>query len=364
MSGSVRPVEDKDIGQIADLHERLLGKREDHSSASLRNSLKTLIFENPWRSPSIPSLVYEQADGSLSGFLGVVPRPMIFNGRKVTAAISHSFMVEPGSRSSLAAIKLIRTFLAGPQDLSMAEGNNVTRKIWEGMGSSTSLIYSLSWTRPLQPARYMLSALQRRGMPAVLATPLQYLCGWIDRSSIAHRGPFKLAEPRLTSEQLDADSLCSNLAHLCTGPRLLPDYDPVSLSWLLENMQRKINGQPIRKVLLRNESQEIVGWYLYCQTVSGAWKVIQLVATEHSINDVLDHLFYQARKDGVSAISGYMAPPFFQALASRDCLFRHDGATAWMLFHSRDREISDAFHQGRVFVSRLDGEWWIGFLLE
>jgi len=364
MSGSVRPVEEKDIAQIASLHERLLGKREDNSSTSLRNSLKSIVLDNPWRSPSIPSLVYEQADGSLTGFLGVVPRPMLFNGRKVTAAISHSFMVEPGSRSSLAAIKLIKTYLAGPQDLSLAEGNNVTRKIWEGMGSSTSLLYSLSWTRPLQPTQYVLAALQRRGMPALLASPLQYLCRWIDKSAIAHRGPFKLAEPRLADEQLDADTICSNLTSLCTGLKLLPDYEQNSLSWLLENMQQKINGQQIRKVLLRNERREIVGWYLYCQTVSGACKVIQLVATEQSLNDVLDHLFYQARKDGVVAISGYMAPQFFQALATRDCLFRHDGATAWMLFHSRDREITDAFHQGRVFVSRLDGEWWIGFLLE
>lgn len=361
--GTIRAVEDSDITQIADMHERLLGKRPDNSASTFRDSLETVIFKNHWRNPAIPSLVYEESDGRLTGFLGVVPRPMSINGRKITAAIGHSFLVEPGTRSSLAGIRLIKTFLSGPQDLSLAEGNNVTRKIWEGMGSSTSLLYSLSWTRPLQPTQYVVSALKRRGMPSLLTAPLQHVGRLIDSTVIARRGPFKLAKPSLTGEELDLQTVCKNLQRICPGQSLLPEYAEESMAWLLAKMEQK-SGQGIRKVLLRNEHQQIVGWYLYCRTISGAWKVLQMVAAEKAEMEVLDHLFYQARQDGVVAISGFMIPQFFQALALRDCLFRHDGASAWMLFHSRDQEILEAFHRGRAFMSRLDGEWWIGFLIE
>jgi hypothetical protein len=129
-------------------------------------------------------------------------------------------------------------------------------------------------------------------------------------------------------------------------------------------LEQKAKRQGIRKVLLRNTDQEIIGWYLYGLTATGAWKVIQMVAKQDSVNNVLDHLFYQARQDGAVAISGFMEPRFFQALATRDCLFRHDGASTWMLIHSKDQEILQAFHEGKAVISRLDGEWWISFLVE
>jgi len=198
----------------------------------------------------------------------------------------------------------------------------------------------------------------------MITSPLKYLCRSIDGSDLARRGPFKLVVPRLTSEILSVDNICTSLPGLCGKQGLMPDYDHTSLTWLLSMLDQKAAGQPIRKVLLRDDKQVIVGWYMYCLTIGGAWKVLQLVAARHAFNDVLDHLFYQAREDGVIAISGYMDPGFFQPLAAKDCLFRHDGSTAWMLFHSREQEINDAFFQQKAFVSRLDAEWWIGYLLE
>jgi hypothetical protein len=364
MRGNIRAAEERDIVQIADLHERLLGKRPENTSAALKASLQQVIFRNPWRNPAMPSLVFEQNDGSLAGFLGVVPRTMSINGRKITAATSHSFLVEPESRTSLAAIRLIKAYLSGPQDLSMAEGNAVSRKIWEGLGCTTSLLYSLNWTRPLQPVSYVLSALQRRGMFPALAVPLNYLCRGIDNSPLGQQGPFKLTKPKLMSEELDVLPLCNDLQYMCQQQSLLPGYDENTLTWLLEQIQIKSKGQRLCKLLLRNHQQEIVGWYIYCQTIGGVWKVLQLVATENYVSEVLAHLFYQAKQDGIVAISGYMDPRFFHALATSDCLFRHDGTTAWMMYYTRDPEIRAAIQQDRAMISRLDAEWWIGFLLE
>src|SRR5581483_7581848 len=98
------------------------------------------------RPSGITSLVFEENSGEITGFLGVVPRPMSFNGRPVRAAISSQFIVAPARRSTLAAVKLLQAFVSGPQDLSIAdEANDASRKLLGSLGGSTALLYSLYW---------------------------------------------------------------------------------------------------------------------------------------------------------------------------------------------------------------------------
>lgn len=357
----IRPVEARDVSRIADMQEKLLGRGNPAASSSLRDALMTIIMDNPWRTQSMPSLVYEESDGSLSGFLGVVPRPMIFEGRKILASISHTFVVEPDSRSSLVALKLIKAYMSGPQDLSIAEGNDISRRIWEGLGGAIPLLYSLGWMRVLQPAQYALGALKRRNLPSAVITGLKYFGRQFD-SVLTRKGPFRLAEPRLSGEMLKTSVVCDHLQKFCQRQALRPQYDEQSLDWLLNALGRK--ARCIRKILLRNESGEIVGWYIYALTATGAWKVIQLMAAQDSEGDVLDHLFYQASRDGAVAIYGFMESRFFPALSARDCIFRHDGKSPWMLVYSRNPRIVQSFNEGKAVVSRLDGEWWVSFLIE
>src|SRR2546428_7119045 len=168
-SGRVRPLAERDVPQVVDLYERIFRKSGTHDPVAAGEYLHEIFCRNPWRHEALPSLVYEDEAGRIAGCLGVMPRRMSFEGRPIEAAISHTFMVEPGSRSSLAALALARTFLSGVQDLSIAEGGGPSRRILERFGGSTSLLYSLRWTRPLRPSRYVLSILKRRGLPAAVS---------------------------------------------------------------------------------------------------------------------------------------------------------------------------------------------------
>src|SRR5258706_5968285 len=215
-AGFVRPLEERDIPRLAELHEAAFRKTAQTSSLSRRTRLSQLLLQHPWRAESLPSWVFQESGGNVVGCLGVIPRPMWFNGRKILAAVSHSFVVEPGSRSTLAAMELAKRFFAGPQDLSLAEGGDASRRIWMAVGGSVSLLYSLCWTRPLQPSRYALSFLRNRGLSPALEWTLRPLCRLADALVPFAGRSFRLSDPTASSAELDARALFESVSESTT----------------------------------------------------------------------------------------------------------------------------------------------------
>src|SRR5438067_426799 len=156
-AGRVRPLSEGDVPQFLALYERL-------EPVKLRVSvpvLNRILFEQPWADASLPSLAYEDDQGQILGCLCVLPRRMKFRGDNIRAAVAHHFIVDPSRKGTRAGVELARQFLRGPQDLSLAEGPESSRRIWEFLGGSASLLYSLCWTRPLRPAQFALCRLNQ-----------------------------------------------------------------------------------------------------------------------------------------------------------------------------------------------------------
>ncbi len=143
---------------------------------------------------------------------------------------------------------------------------------------------------------------------------------------------------------------------------LRPTYHAGSLKWLLELLARENADAPLRGIIVRAASGETVGGYLYYGHATGFGEVVQIVARPTSVEAVLDHLFIDAYRHGLVAVSGQLDPPFLNALAARHCLFnRGDGS--WLLFHAKDPDLAAAIHRGDALLTRLDAEWWIGLVL-
>ncbi|HKT31114.1 MAG TPA: hypothetical protein VJS89_01320 [Gammaproteobacteria bacterium] len=361
--GRVRALESGDLTRIAQLYARVYPARPDAALPELRERLERVLLHHPWPDPRLPSLVYEDTEGELVGFLGVLPRPMMHrDGRKLTAAISHSFLVAPGSRSTLAALQLAKRFLQGPQDLSLAEGNDSSRCLWERFGGSVLPLYSLGWVRPLRPARYALGFLQRRGLRPWLGTLLQPLCGLLDEY-------VRLVLPkwfRVTgisgAEPLRASVAAAEFARLARLCSLRPVYDADSFGWLLETLRANRTHGELQHHAVVDAHGGLHGWYVYYLRPDSVAEVVQLVADPSRAATVFDHLLHSARCTRAIAVAGALDPAWLGTLAERGCLFHHDGHS-WMLMHSRQSPVQSAFHEGRAFVSRLDGEWWISSLL-
>lgn len=359
----VRPLVREDIPQVLDLYATVFPPPVGSSSEGLRSTFDEIFFGHPWRDDSLPSLVYQDNTGRIVGCVGVMPRRMSMNGRPIQAAISHTFMVARDSRSALVGVELAKKFLSGPQDLSVAQGSsNAGRRILEGFGGSTSLLYGIRWTRPLRPGRYGLGLLKRHGLPAAFAHALRPLCVAVDAIvPLIGRTPFRLAEPRLSGEELDPDAWQECVAASSARRSLRPEYDADSLKWLLAQLAQKTGPGSLQNVVVRDSSGKIAGWYLYYLKRGAIGEVIQVGATRASMNEILEHLFYHAWRRGAVAVSGQLDVTALAAFSDAGCVLRHDGGPG-LLIHSKHPDVLNAVHRGDAFISRSEGEWWIGWL--
>src|SRR5687768_2377800 len=96
--GRIRRFGEKDVPLVASLHRTVWGSGSSALDLGPYYEYFSRVFlENPSRNTELPSLVYEEHDGRIIGFLGIVPRRMVMNGRQVLAAVSSQFIVDPTS---------------------------------------------------------------------------------------------------------------------------------------------------------------------------------------------------------------------------------------------------------------------------
>lgn len=361
--GHIRPFVEKDISRVSRLHEMVFRPGGQTNSAGLDSyhAYFTRVFlDNPARDPMLSSLVCQEDDGSIVGFLGVVPRRMSMNGQPLQAAISSQFVVDPASRTSMVAVRLAKAFLDGPQDLSIAdEANDVARRIWEGLGGTTSLLHSIHWTRPLRPARLALSFLRTRGPLAPFALVAGPLARMAD--ALATRIPrshFYQSVPRVSAEDLQEETFLACLPEFGGVGSLRVEYDARTFQWMLERAKQRSGDGRLQKIVIGSE-RKTLGWYVYHLDRGGVAEVLQLAAKPSSIHRVLDHLFWQTWRQGAMAVTGRLEPRFVQALSDKYCLLHRRGP--WMLVSSRKPELLQSFQRGDAFISRLDGEWCLRF---
>lgn len=359
----VRPFVKADIPQVAELNRKVFGPPSQVSpdrAGSYEAYFEEVFLDGPVRDEALPSLVHAEADEKIVGFLGVVPRRMLLDGQPVRAAIGSHFVVDPASRG-LAGLRIIKTFFAGPQDLSLADhANDPVRTLWEGCGGRTALLYSTNWIRPLRPARLALGFLGKRGLPsplALLARPLAWLADCL--LTRVPPSPLRLSASRLRPEELDEAALLAALPAFASGRALRFVHDDGALRWILGRARRWEAGGHIHKALLRDAKRQVAGWYVYELAPGGIAEVLQIAAARHTVRDVLDHLFHDAWRRGATALLGRLDPAFMSELSEKYCPFYRRGP--WTLIHSRRPELLDALHRGDAFMTRMEGEWGLGF---
>lgn len=360
----VRPLAKDDIPQVADLYWTVLRERKGPPPPAVQSFLQELYFTNPWIDDSLPSLVYEDK-GTIAGFLGVVPRKMSFKGEPVRIAYGGNFVVRPEFRTTLAGLHLLRTYMAGGQDLSQTDSaNDTSRALLERLGFTTIMPFSLHWMRLLRPAQcltYAVTHLSQSNLAAALAFAAKPFCRAVD--SLATKlasNPFRNAKSPLQASELDVDTLLHCAAEFRGGHSLWPEYDAPSLHWLLSFMERmKGHGDGLRKLVLRDPSGKIVGWYLYYRSEGGLADVAQVGGARRHVKEILDHLFYDAWSHGAIAVHGIADHRWMDDFSEKNCFFTCRGG--WTVAHSRKPNFLELLNSGDALLSRLDGEWCLAF---
>ena len=354
--GRLRSFRREDIPEVAALRQQVFRFSERERTERLVSYLEHIFYAHPWAQDDLPSLVYEDERGRVAGFLGVIPRPLLFQGAPIRAAVATQLMVAPESRG-LVGRRLIRAFLAGPQDLSLSDtANDAARLLWESLGGSVSVTHSLSWTRALRPCRHYASRASSGG-PARRAAWLAARPVLAVADALATR--LVQRAPPGSTEPMDAAVMAATLPRL-VGPRALrPVYEDGSLGWLLEQAADKRQFGELRQRLVRGPGGEVAGWFLYYRDGGGVGQVLQVAAARSGLALVLRHLFYDAWRGGLTAVAGRLEPAWAAELGAQRCRFERTGP--WVLIHARRTEILHAIVCGDAFVSRLEGEWWLSF---
>jgi hypothetical protein len=355
----VRPFRASDVAQVAALHEAVFPNESGLCSADLEDYLAEIFLGNPWYREALPSLVCEQA-GQLVGFAGVLPRDMWVRRRQIRVAVLSQLMVHPDSRSTIAAIALLRSFLSGPQELSFSDGaSKIARRLWERVCGVTSLTYSLHWLRVLRPAAFAMNRIFKQPSLAVLARLAYPLVRPVDSLiSRLSSNPLAIRHSR-ADEPLVPDELVGCIRKFSSKCALRPNYSAASMRWLLALAAKKDPPTTLRMRCMRTPDDQIVGWYVYYLTPGGISHVLQLGGGRQHIGSVIDHLLNDAFLHGALALNGRMEPDFADELWARGAVFGLHGAK--FLFHSRDPEVLQAISTGDAFLSCLEGEWWMRF---
>jgi hypothetical protein len=353
----IRALTDSDLPRLNELHSRgedMSPRQRQRGDLVYRQLFPQLYERHPWQDDRYASLVAEDRNGLLTGVLGVMNRPFVLNGRQVTAAISAELFVDRSSRASLAGIQLLKKFLAGPQDFSLADvANNATRKIWTRLGGRMLPTYGLSWMAVLSPCRFGLTLGAGRSPLVRMAIPFARMADSIARKYMEMQSDTSLA--RLQSEPLTSVSFARLLPELLDHHSLRPVVDETAAAWLWNRLNFVARGAgPSRQTLVLSRNGEPLGWYIYQWKPGRVARVTQLVARPDAQNEVFGHLLHTLKQSNIPGAVGRLQPEFLQVLSDSGCLFRRRSRR--VLIHSRNPELLDAFQSGDAFLSLLDGE--------
>lgn len=324
------------------------------------------LYLHPEDNGGIGSLVHETSSGDISGFLGGYAAPMVFENKRLLAAICGSFMVKDPKGEPLTAPRLMKVFLNGPQDLSLSEtASEVSHTMWTKLGGITLPDYSWTWHRSLRPTNYLLTVSSARSNLLKAAFPvIKPVTNFLDSSLLkrnAHAGKSWLAlgQPKNQSADLVTPidhSTFIGLFEKCTdrfSPR--PAFHKTQLLQLLDDSKQKSKIGPMEVAKINGKRNEPIGMLIYHKGHDRVFRVLQMLSLPKAESQVLEAVLNYANWSGAVAVTGRTQPNFIPEILGRRIFLSNHNAT---VVHSRDSEIVAAYIRGKGFANGLVGEYW------
>jgi hypothetical protein len=355
----VRPCRREDLPQVAQLFLQSFPSGWQSSADELAQYFAEVYFDSPWASDDFPSLVFEQS-GAIDGFVGVIPRHMNYQGDAIDVVVPNAFMArldEAGRRNPIVAISLMRRLFDGRQELTITDtANELSQSLWTKCGGTIAFPHTFNWLRPLRPfsaGTEMASRVLPR-FASMLAYPLARFGDAI--TSPLPFNPFKVrTKPDCVVEDMDTSA---HLEAIQSIPQhsLMPSYDLASLQWLIDKAkQSETEGALVRRIV-RSHDGRVKGWFVYYQNRRSIGRVLQLVATGPSIQEVFNCLVWEAHAAGLTGLWGRTDPIHPDLATQKLCVFF---AKPMVLAHSKRPGIIHSIQAGKMFFSGLEGELWM-----
>ncbi len=354
---AVRALEPADIPAVANQFQRIFRDPRKQAPDSLRAYLADLFLHHHWHEPDLASRVYIDAQGQVGGFIGVLPLRLLFNARPVRAAVAGSLMVDNRAENPLAGARLLRSFLAGPQDLSITESaNRLSMGMWERLGHEPEVAYSMDWLRVLRPAGFAVAALGHWLRPARVLAPVASLADNIGNrmGRNALRPDFR-TRGHADDREVGDEELIEHIPHFAEQYSLRPDWDEAALRWFLEHADRKERYGEISRRMVYGRGGAPLGFYIYHKRARDVGRVLQIMARPDAAGRVVESLLNHAYANGCVALRGRSHPQITGILMRRKSLFYCLSST---VVHSKNRDLLAPIRSGDALITGLAGEAW------
>lgn len=354
----VRDLEREDLPAVALLFQRTF-RRSASAPSSLISNLHDIFFGHPWFDAELRSKVFVSAGGDVRGFIGVFPGRLELEGRSLRAAFAGSMMVEEPDENPLAGARLLRAFLAGPQDISLTETANATALgMWQKLSLPLDVGYSLNWIRIFRPATAAVNVLGRMSGAINLLRPFGTMADTVAEKIgfSALRFPASPAPRRVQFREASPEEFRDAALTLKETFVMRPQWSPQSLDWLIGQASRKRKfGTPSWRIG-ETRSGKLSGAYVYFGRPGGIGWLLQALCSPAAAGELIDDLFSHADGAGCAGLRGSGHPWLTAELLTRRTTFH---GRAFYLAHARDASLLQPIHSGQALISGLAGENWM-----
>lgn len=352
-----------DVDEVARLYRSVFGRGRSGPTAA-RDEIRRFYLDGPFRDPDLPSLVHVDDAGLPSGFIGVHTVPYRIGARRVRAAFCGALLSANRDRDPLAGARLLKAFLAGPQDVSFSEtANAVSQGMWERLGGTVLAPYSMEWVRVLRPAGFMLAFASLQLPVLRVLTPLGRIT---DRalmrsgrsgSTLLNFGP-EAKKAALIVEDIGQTGFAELMRQFSEERIAKPDWSNGYLEHVLgTGLDKPAFGWPVMAAV-RTKGGEPLGAFLYHLRPNGIARVLQIMFQAGRAGVVLDQLFVDAMARGAVALRGRTEPAVLAAMPGRHMMCVAASST---VIHARDGSLINPFETGDCLLNGLAGERWSRF---
>ncbi len=348
---NLRPCRIADLPAVATLFRDVFHAGTRLPTDALAAYLREIYFDHPWYDPQTPSHVFVSPDGAVDGFIGALPLRLRFKGAPVRAAIAGALMVRDPARRPMAGARLIRSFMSGPQALSLGDTANWTSKtLWERLGGRTLPLASMEWLKIIRPTAFGISVVRNR-LPKTLSLALAPLT-----ALVAPRPRRVSPAPPRPSSTVGDDAFLAAFRELSAGRDIQLDLDDAAGRWMLAQAARKTrHGDLFRRTVL-GRGGKLAGCYLLYARRGATAEVLQVVTASGQGETVFADLIAFAAAQGCNAVRGRSQNDLLDALFKAGCLLRHRGAT---VADTSDPALMQALEAGSAPLGGFFGETWI-----
>jgi GNAT superfamily N-acetyltransferase len=354
----IRPATRADLPDVAMLRRRVFRHSEHATVDGLAAYLGLVFFDNPWVDTDLPSLAVEAPGGEIVGFMGRVVRPYRQGSRTLRGAVASEVMIDPDFRGRGLGSTLMRVYLYGGQDFTVADrANEGYRRRCMACGGETAAWYSWYWSVPVRPFRYGAGQLGWRGAVR-LSRPVTQVADAL--AGHVFPGRFRIRQPSGSCRPLELEEIPRLLPECVEANSVMPRYDSIALRWLLQRLNGRV-GVAFRAVdqcAVTVAPHGTVGWFIGVDGFDGVYETVQMAGIPGFRNLVFAHLVHRGWRRGATAVAG-RCDPFLRTVMAEERV-RFTLAQPWVVVHAPDPKIGAAFQSGDVFLSRLEAEWWMG----